>query len=292
MAAIFWCTAVEFWFVTTLSRHQLVAGALLAGLLTLAFHEWRRLPDGKLHVHVFDVGQGDGILLVTPSGKQVVIDGGPDLSLLSHLGEHLPFLDRKLELVMLTHPDADHITALPDVLRRYRVERIVLNGTQHRTGRYEALLDTIIQTSIPVITPDPSQDIDLGDGVVLDVIWPLPGVFGTEPKHGNDESFVIKVLYKDQSILLTGDIEEVAEQAILASGADLRADVLKVPHHGSRTSSSTGFLLAVQPELALISAGRENKFGHPHNDVILRYEQMRIPVRNTQKEGTLSLVFD
>jgi len=273
-------------------RRYVIASGLLVGCLALSFLEWQRQTDGKLHVYIADVGQGDGILIVTPSGKQILIDGGPDTSLLERIGEHMPMLDRTIELLILSHPDSDHISALPDVLRRYDVQQIALNGTSHMTGRYEALLHLIAASNIPVILPDPSQNIYLDDGVSLDILWPEATVFGSKPEAANDESFVVKLLYRDHSMLFTGDIEEKAEDRILALGADLRSDILKVPHHGSRTSSSTGFLLAIQPKLAVISAGRENKFGHPHQDVLKRYESFGIPIRSTVNEGTISLVFE
>lgn len=258
----------------------------------LVYHEFSLLPDGKLHLHVFDVGQGDAMMLVSPSGKQILIDGGPNTELLTHLGEHMSFFDRTIELVVLTHPDADHVTALPDVLRRYKVDNILLAGVEHHSGRYEALLDLIAEQNVSVLLPDPKEDIVLGDNVVLDIIWPKPDVFGHDPKNVNDTSVVMRVLYGNDSILLAGDIEEDAETAILQSGADIRADVLKVPHHGSKTSSSTGFVLAVAPELAVVSAGRNNRFGHPHTEVLNRYAALRIPVLSTANEGSLSLEFN
>lgn len=260
-------------------------------LLLLAVREYRLLPDGNLHLYILDIGQGDSILLVTPSGKQILIDGGPDLTTLERLGEYMPFFDRTIELVILSHPDADHLTALPDVLRRYKVEHILMTGAQHHSSRYEKLLAMIEEYNVRVILADPAHDISMGDGVILDVIWPPPDVFGTEPKNANDLSVVVRALYGTSSILLTGDIEEEAEHAILASGADVRSTVLKVPHHGSRTSSSTGFLLAVDPELALISAGRDNQFGHPHPDILSRYASYGIPTQNTGQNGTISLSF-
>jgi competence protein ComEC len=240
-------------------------------------------------MYTLDVGQGDALLLVTPGGAQIVIDGGPNLDLLSHLGTHLPFFDRTIELVVLSHPDADHVTALPEVLRRYRVNAVLMSGAVQRSGRYEALLALLASHAVPILPADPAQDIVFDDGTVLDVVWPPTDVFGREQDEPNDASVVFRVLARDTRILLTGDIGKDAEQGILASGADVEADILKVPHHGSRTSSSTGFLLAVAPKLAVLSAGRNNTFGHPHADVMDRYKQLGIPIRNTQHERTIPL---
>lgn len=260
----------------------------------LLIREINLLPDGKLHLYVLDVGQGDALLMVTPSGAQILIDGGPDLSALSQLDRYMPFFDRTLELVVVTHPDADHIGALSDVLRRYTVDQILMTGADHTSGKYDALRSVIAERSIPVLYPDPSVDIVMNDGVVFDIVWPNEASRHDASTTGssNNQSVVLRVLYKDHSILLTGDIEREAEREILASGADIQSDILKVAHHGSRTSSSTGFLLAVDPDLGLISAGRENRFGHPHTSVMDRFRHFAIPIKTTASEGVISLEFE
>ncbi len=263
---------------------------LAVGICTLlAFRELSLQNSNVLKVHFFDIGQGDAAMLVTPSGQQIVIDGGPDTSLLEHLGSSMPFLDRTIELLVLSHPDADHLTALPDILERYKIEKVLLSGVPHTSGRYEKFLALLKEQATTVIVADPSEDIAMGDGVVLDTIWPPSESFGTEFMDSNDSSVVLRVLYGKNSILFTGDIEEIAEQAILQTGADIRSSILKVAHHGSRTSSSTGFLLAVQPDLAVISVGRDNPFGHPHLDIVDRYRHFGIPVVSTAESGTISL---
>ncbi|MBU0458306.1 MBL fold metallo-hydrolase [Patescibacteria group bacterium] len=268
------------------SPHHLLLAATLVALL-LCIHELTRLPDGKLHAYFLNVGQGDSALLITPTGKQILIDGGPDMSSLEHLGKYMPFFDRSLDLVILTHPHADHLTSLTEVLRRYKIISIMLAGTESNVGRYQSMIDEIKVNSIPLIIPDPTKDIDIGDGVTLDIIWPDNA--HNNLKNENNSSIVLRVLYKDQSILLTGDIEEEVENQILKSGADITTNILKVPHHGSRTSSSTGFLLAVNPELAVISVGKENDHGHPSLEVVERYEGLGVSVRMTDEEGDVEV---
>lgn len=263
---------------------------LIVGLLcmsTLMLREISRLPNGNLHLHVLDVGQGDSILLVTPSGKQILIDGGPSLSTLEHLDDLLPFFDRTIELVVLSHADSDHITALPSVLDRYQIDLMLMTDDLHTTGKYTELVASISEKRIPVMIPDPTVDIDLGDGVVLDVIWPVRGWKGSK----NDRSVVLRALYRDHEILLAGDIEQKAEQAILALGSDVRSDVLKVAHHGSRTSTSTGFLLAASPQIAIVSAGRYNRFGHPHKEVMDRLAHFGTYIKTTANNGVVSMTF-
>ncbi len=248
------------------------------------------LPTGSLTVHALDVGQGDALFLQTPGGATILVDGGPNLSVLSALPKHLPRLHPVVDLVILTHPDADHITALPEVLRRYDVRHVLLNGKSHHSGRYRELLAVAQEKGVHVLVANPQTDLAFSDGTVLDVIWPPPG--GLKHLSANNNSVVLRILHKDTSILLTGDIEEEAEHAILAMGADIQSDILKVAHHGSKTSSSTGFLLATSPSLGLISSGKDNPFGHPHQMVVDRLRHFGINIKNTADEGGISLVFN
>jgi competence protein ComEC len=280
----------------TLSRFQIFL--VLFVVVLLGLREFNLQPDGKLHVHFLDVAQGDSTLIVSPSGKQILIDGGPDLSPLAHLGIHMPFFDRTIELLVLTHPDSDHVTALTEIMKRYDVERVLLTGVDHELGRYEGFLDVLIyragkhtraNVGVEILFPDPKKDIDMGDGLVFDVMWPNESLLNE--LSSNNSSIVVRAIAGDIKILLTGDIESEAEEEILKSGADIRSDILKVPHHGSRTSSTEGFLQAVEPRLAIVSTALKNRYGHPHEDVLNRYETLGIPIRSTATEGTISLTF-
>jgi competence protein ComEC len=264
----------------------------MAALTVFLAREARLHGNGDLRLLVLDVGQGDSILLITPSGKQILIDGGRDNTALSRLGKAMPFFDRTIELLVLTHPDADHVTALPAVLARYRIERVLMTGVAHDSDIYRAFLEAVRDEGARVLLADPDLDVDMGDGVLLDVVWPRPGLLGRTTKKTNETSIVLRALYGGHSILLTGDIEAEAEAGILASGEHIDSDVLKVAHHGSRTSSMTGFLLATSPELAVISVAAKNPFGHPHPWVTRRLATLGIPVRTTAEEGTVCLVFE
>ena len=264
---------------------------ILLGLGVMLRREWRLQPDGHLHVHFLDVGQGDSALIVSPSGKQIVIDGGPDLTTLEEAGKKMPFFDRSIDLLVLTHPNTDHLVSLPSLLHRYRIAQILVTGVPFELGRYEELIAAIEEEHPTVIFADPAKDLDFGDGLVLDIVWPPTDTPEREWEDVNDASIVLRALYKDQSILFTGDIEETAEREILASGADVSATVLKVAHHGSKTSSSTGFLLEVHPSLAVISVAQENSYGHPSPSILDRFAHFKIPVKMTSTEGTISLTF-
>lgn len=244
---------------------------------------------GELVVKFFDVGQGDSALLVTPTGKQILIDGGPDTSALRGLGKSMPFFDRSIDLLVLSHPDLDHIGAFPEVLRRYRVGGVLMTGIDEDKPRYREFLTLMQELDIPLLVADPGRDIDLGDGVVLDVLWPRETLFNTQVEDANEASVVLKVQYGSSSILFTGDMGEQEEAEVLASGADLSADILKIGHHGSRYSTSTGFLLAVDPKEAVISAGKDNTYGHPHPVILERLRHFGVPVRTTAEEGLIEI---
>ena len=208
---------------------------ILLVLLSALVREARRGPDGALHVAFLDVGQGDSAFIVTPSGRQIVIDGGPNGSALTAIAERMPMLDRSIDLLIFTHGDKDHVAAFPAILERYEVGAVLKTADVGNNDPARRAEELITQRFVSILRPDPRRDIDLGDGVTLDIVWP-PADFAPDPDALNNGSIVVRVLYGDHAILFTGDIEEDAEAAILASGADIAADVLKIPHHGSKTS--------------------------------------------------------
>lgn len=262
----------------------------LIGIFGLLAQEIRMLPDGRLHAYILDVGQGDSVFLVSPSGKQILIDGGPDLSALEGIGNRMPYVDRTIDLLILTHPDLDHVAAFPELLERYRIGAILIAGIDTPQPQYRRLLTLIAEQHIPVIIADPKKDIVFDDGLILDLVWPPKETFGTQPKKVNDTSIVLRALYGSSALLLTGDIEGKAEREILKTGANLRSTVLKIAHHGSKTSTSTGFLLAVNPDLAVISVGKDNLFGHPHWEVMNRLKNAGVEVWRTDAMGEIDLV--
>lgn len=252
--------------------------------------ESRRLADGKLHLYVLNIGQGDAILLRTPRGRHILIDGGPDLTVLEELGKHLSYFRRRIDLLVLTHPDKDHVAGLPEAVRRHHIDRVMLTGVERALPRYAELIDVLDERNNPLIVPNPQEDIDLGDGVLIDVLWPDAATMDPGMET-NRSSIVLRILYGPHAVMLTGDADEWTETQILASGAPVRSTVLKLGHHGSRTSTATSFLLAVQPMLAIVSAGKDNAYGHPHPSILARLKSLGIPVRSTMEEGTIELEF-
>jgi competence protein ComEC len=262
---------------------------ILLSLLTI--RELSLLPNAKTHILFLDVGQGDSTFIVSPSGKHILIDGGTNFSPLEELGKRMSFFDRTIELLVLTHPNFDHLAVFPEIFKRYSVKHVLLTGVVSNLPHYQAVLNHILTKNIPVIFPTSDTAINMGDGLVFDVMWPAENLVGKHVKELNDTSIVLKMKTGTTSILLPGDIEEWAEQAILQTGRDIHADILKAPHHGSKSSSSTGFLLAVSSKTAVISAGGNNPFGHPHADVVARYSKMGMDIRRTDKEGTIVFSF-
>lgn len=258
-------------------------------LLALAFFAWRQLPDGRLHVHVLDVGQGDAIFVRTPTGRQVLIDGGPSPSLLlSRLGRRMPFWDRSLDLVVLTHPDEDHITGLVRVLERYRVDGVVYREVGCQEAICERWRQLLKDGETMVYGGEAGLVMELDQGLKLETLHPGPKLLKGE--GFNDNSLVMRLKYGEVSILLTGDIQARAEERLLAHGLDLRSTVLKVAHHGACTSSTAAFLEAVDPEVAVISVGEDNDFNHPCNAVLERLKE-RTAYR-TDEHGTVELITD
>ncbi len=272
-------------------RTRLASLGVATALLLLCGREWLLLPDGHAHLSVLDVGQGDSILIVSPSGKRILVDGGPDLRTLEKLGGSLPFFDRRIDLLVLTHPHLDHLASFPEIVDRYDVRAAVLNATPYASPRYAHFLDQLAQRRIPVIHPDDHGVIDCGDGLVLERLWPSADLFGLPAKNVHAFTVVLRASYRDHSILLTGDLEDDGETEILRRGIDVRAEILKVGHHGSLTSTSTGFLLAVRPRAAVISVGAGNSFGHPRPEILSRLARFGVAVHRTDRDGTASIVW-
>jgi len=247
---------------------------------------------GNLRVSFLDIGQGDSILIRTPMGRNVLIDGGPGVTLLERLGEETSYWLKRIDLLILTHPDLDHLEGLVEAIRRYEVDRVMITGVFHSSNLYRAFLEELQARAIEVVIADPEQDWQLEVDVYLDIIGPQGSYLMAEVYNQNDVSIMAKLIYKDTQMLLPGDAELHEEHDVLLTDFDLRARVLKVGHHGSRTSSSLPFLRAVNPQEAVIISGRENPFDHPHLDTLLKYDQMEIDWINTKDVGTITLESD
>ncbi len=248
-------------------------------------------PDGTLHVTFLDVGQGDAIFIETPDGRQIVVDGGRYPSLfLDKLGQEMPFWDRDLDIVVATHGDEDHILGLVEALGRYEIDRLLINGAEAAgSASYEALLEAAHEEQIPIQRAMAREIIDLGDGTWLEILHPGPEL---DTDDRNENSVSLRVVYGDFAVLLTGDAEEGAEREMMANGRPLQSAVFKAGHHGSRSSSSRAFLEAVRPQIVIISAGKENKYDHPHLEVLQRAEEIGATVLRTDEMGSVEIISD
>ena len=251
--------------------------------------------DRQLHVIFADVGQGDSMLIITPSGRQVLVDGGPGLLDATRLlGAKLPFWDRSLDMVILSHGHADHVTGLVEVLRRYDVEHILERETDYSSPSYLEWKQAVENEGAVVTQVQSGYVIYLGDGVVIEVLAPSETLPISAESDVNNASVVLRVVYRDVGFLLTGDMFKATERDILARRARVQSTVLKVAHHGSRTSSSPEFIERVVPSAAVISVGQDNRFGHPHSETIeaLRQHVSEDRIFQTSERGTIEFTTD
>ncbi|HLF25487.1 MAG TPA: ComEC/Rec2 family competence protein [Anaerolineae bacterium] len=248
---------------------------------------------GILTVAFLDIGQGDSILVRSPGGMTLLIDGGNSAS--DGTGVIIPQLREwgadKLDMMAATHPDADHIGGLPAVLENFPVETVALTGQVHTTQVYERFLADIRDGNVNAIETRTGTPIPFDPAVQLQVLGP-DDEFVQAQGDNNNASIVIKLTYGNVSFLFTGDAEGEEEQAILAGGADLRSVVLKVGHHGSRSSTSEAFLAAVAPQIGVISAGEGNRYGHPHPEILDRLNQHGVELYRTDERGTITITTD
>ncbi len=245
-----------------------------------------------LEVDFLDIGQGDSILIKTPNNQNILIDGGPDKTVIKRLSKELRWWDKTIDLMILTHPHDDHVGGLNDVISYYKVKKILYTGVVHNAPAYINWLNLIKDNNIPLIIISHQQAINLGKDCKLEIIYPFNDLSGKEVDNLNNSSIIVKLVYKNTSFLFTGDAEIEQEQELLKSNIDLSADVLKVCHHGANTSSSENFLKAVNPKIAVIQVGKDNKFNHPSRRVIKRMEKMGIEIFRNDLDGTVRLFSD
>lgn len=297
----------------------MVGLAVVAGFAVLLGFCLASLPDGKLHVFVLDVGQGDSILIQTPTNERILVDGGPDDAVVQELGKVMPFYEKNIDAVILSHPHLDHVNGLVEVLKRYHVGAVMMTGVKYNFSGYFAFLDQIAAQKIPVVyagakvrgslgggshgrtgglanstavgASDVSADYQLGS-VTLDMLFPFESEQGRSFENQNNGSIVFRLLYGKRSFYFPGDLEKESEEKLAASGLDLRADFLKAPHHGSKTSSTPALLDRIRPLFAAISCGVDNKFKHPFPGTLAHYQERKISTFRTDLDGIIEAVSD
>jgi competence protein ComEC len=285
---------------------KLRIGYLISGIATgfiLLFSFLTSLPDGKLHIVFCDVGQGDAAYIRFPDGRDMVVDGGPNNKILGCLGSHMPFWDRSLDVVILTHPQKDHMQGLIEVVRRYDVGYFVRSDVAGTTQGHEELLAALAANDVDVRFAVQGQQITLGEAS-LGILWPSESqialgrgssnVLGASTVGDlNDYSIVFRLRYGTFDAVFTGDADRRVESKYRGTQlADDTVEVLKVPHHGSRTGMSTDYLDWLRPQLAVISVGRNNTYGHPAGEILTMLRDRSIQTLRTDEEGDIEIVTD
>jgi competence protein ComEC len=239
---------------------------LLIANIFIFYLDWQNSHKGFIFA-MLDVGQGDALFIQSPTGTQILVDGGPPKKILNQLSQVMSPFDRSIDAFIITNPDQDHIAGFLDVLKIYKVDKVFEPGTLTDSKVYQNLKNEIKKNNISNILAKKGMKLDIGGGVIIDILFPDRNVSAWST---NDGSIVARLSYGNTSIMLTGDATIKTEKIILSenSKTQLHSTILKVGHHGSRTSTSSEFVKAVSPTYAFISDGKDNKYGHPHQDTL------------------------
>jgi competence protein ComEC len=263
-----------------------------------------QLPDGNLHIIACDVGQGDAIL-VTYKNIQILTDGGPDSSVLNCLGRHIPFWDRDIELVISSHPDSDHSTGLVDVIKRYNVDKILINPVDPGTDIYRLLENVVGGRGVGVVNPKEGMVLGL-DLIHLDIVSPNEEMFSkltvknegdklakySIGKDTNSYSIVYKLSFKKFTGLFPGDISKEMSDELSVERVVEGVNYIKIPHHGSVNGLTANLLKAVMPKVAVISVGAKNQWGFPSLEILKMLSDYNVTVLRTDKMGDVEVITD
>lgn len=277
--------------------------ATLASLSIVWFLVLAENKTGILEADFLDIGQGDAILIKTPENQTMLIDGGPNNKVLQKLGEHLTALDKKIDIVLLTHPHADHVAGLVEVLKRYEIGLVILTGAELKTDVYSEFLKAAESKNIKILIAEAGEAIHFDNDLEFDVLSPPNDLsqsvfnkksegFGSGGNDVNDTSIVGKLIFKNFSMMFMGDATYRIENKLLAYGDNLKSDILKVGHHGSKYSSSISFLRAVSPKAVVIEVGAKNRYGHPSEAALSRLKMVSANIFRTDQGGDIKIVSD
>lgn len=293
-----------------MNRSRIILGLLVLVIGILGWAIWG-LPDGDLHVWFLDVGQGDSILMETPLGEWIIDDGGPDDTVLARMGAIMPFYEHRIKVMFLSHPHADHINGLLGVLKRYEVESIVMTGVKYEYAGYEKFYHLAQERGVRIIFVDGSFDLRLGK-IGFDLIYPERNIQGITFDNANNSSVVFRLVYGENRGFFSGDLEmekeaelvkqvrnadvksilDIASKNIAPPVLNLKADILKAGHHGSKTSNTEDFVKLIEPKFAVISCGVNNKFNHPFAGTVERFARLGATVYRTDLDGTVEASMD
>ncbi len=267
-------------------------GILLLGLNIIIWAMYLSVrQNDEMKISFLDIGQGDAIFIEAPNGRQLLIDGGKNTAVLGELGSVMNFFDRTIDVVLATHPDADHVGGLPFVLGRYKVKTFIDSVADADTNVYQKLEDDARELNIPTEFGMRGDVIMLDEkhGVYFHILYPYPDEF--KFSETNDLSIVGKLVYGDTSVMLTGDAPKVVENMLVSTDREyLKSSVLKAGHHGSNTSSAKSFVASVGAPYAIISAGIDNTYGHPHPVTMDTLRDSGAEILETSEEGTITFI--
>ncbi|MCX6760364.1 MAG: MBL fold metallo-hydrolase [Candidatus Nealsonbacteria bacterium] len=266
----------------TLVCANLVAYSILLGLAKQKY----------LEVTFFDVGQGDASFIIAPNNNQILIDGGPTSAVISKLAKEMPFYDRIIDLVILTHPDYDHLTGLLDVLKRYKVKNILWTGVIIDTPQFSEWQKLLSKEDANVVIAKTGERVIIQSDplIYFDILYPDKDLEGNNVKNTNDTSVISRLVFDNSSFLFTGDATEKIDPELAVE--NFRSDVLKVAHHGSKDSMTDDFLNLVLPKIAVISVGKDNSYGHPNIETLEKLNKSGIQVLRTDEIGDVRFVSD
>ena len=272
------------YFIRKYPREIVISVLVLSNILVWVA-VYQRQPSDKLSVYFLDVGQGDAIFIDSPRHGRALVDGGANRKVLSELGKILPFADKRIDVMVATHPDKDHIGGLPEVVSRYDVGLFLEPGVESENNIDDELEKRVGEKNIPKLLAKRGMVINFGDGVKLEILFPTQDVSNWET---NRASIVAKLVYGNKSFLLTGDSPIAIENVLINLDPKiLDSDVFKAGHHGSRTSTSLAYAQTVSPEYVVISAGKDNTYGHPHQEVLDILNKVDAQIVSTIDSGTI-----
>lgn len=270
-------------------RGRKITYSILGALAIFTIFTWLyifEMNKNYLEVFFFDVGEGDAILF-KKGLSEILVDGGPDKKILEKLGKALPFFDKEIEVIISTHPDADHLTGLIYVLKSFKVKNIIESGAE-KQGYFFKEWKNLLNNSKGVKTfKARSGDKFVFGGVLADILSP-EGFLVENVKNTNDASIVAKIFYGKNSFIMTGDASAAVEENLISKNFNLKGNILKIGHHGAKTASSDEFIKIVNPEFAVISVGRNNKYGHPATEVLERLKSFKI--LRTDEKGDIKFI--
>jgi len=246
--------------------------------------------NGELKFVVLDVGQGDALFIESPTGIQVLIDGGPNNTLMREISKVMPWYDRHIDILVVTNPDRDHYEGFISLLNKYSVDIFLKSGTDQESSLYQSFEQKIEQKGVKEVVALRGQIVNIGGGAYLQILFPDREVTGLS---SNDGSIVMQLVYGETRVMLQGDSTARIENYLVSLDKNnLKSTILKTGHHGSKTSTTEEYVKAVDPEWAVVSAGKNNAYGHPHEEVLDVLNKFNVEVLGTYDLGRITFVSD